>query len=104
MLEWLRKLTEDLGRLWSELSFATANGAVEAVRYEPRRMLLTGSRHLDSLPGGQGALVAGRVTDLRPERSRGEGGPQRPGVGGQARHLRRGGRRAAVGERQRAAG
>ena len=56
MLEWLRKLPEDLGRLWREFSFATANGAVEAVRYEPRRMLLTGGRHLEALPGGRGAL------------------------------------------------
>ncbi|MBM4265573.1 MAG: adenylate/guanylate cyclase domain-containing protein [Deltaproteobacteria bacterium] len=62
MLEWLRRLPEDLGRLWSDLFFATANGAVEAVRYEPRRMLLTGSRHLESIPGGRGAVVAGRVS------------------------------------------
>src|SRR5262245_53694394 len=62
MLTWLRDFQEALIRLWRDLSFATANGAVEAVRYEPRRLLLTGGWRLDALPGGHGPLVVGQVS------------------------------------------
>jgi class 3 adenylate cyclase len=35
---------------------------VEAVRYEPRRLLLTGGWRLEALRGGKGPLVAGKVS------------------------------------------
>ena len=51
MTTWFRDLLRSLSRLWNDLSFATASGAVDAVRYQPRRLVVTGGRRPAALPG-----------------------------------------------------
>ena len=62
MISWLTDLFAQLGQLREDLSFALANRAVDAVRYQPRRMLLTGGRSLEALPGSGAPQAAGRAS------------------------------------------
>ena len=48
--------------MWNDLSFATANRAVDAVRYQPRRLVVTGGRRLSALPGDIGPEAVGRLS------------------------------------------
>ncbi len=50
-----------IARIWNDLSFVTASGAVDAVRYQPRRLIFTGGRRLAALPG-PGPAAVGHVS------------------------------------------
>ncbi|MGH7818633.1 MAG: hypothetical protein ACREQ9_02575, partial [Candidatus Binatia bacterium] len=62
MENWLRRLSRAIGRLLNAVTFATANGAVDAVRYQPRRLIVTGGQHLAALPGDVAPAAVGQVS------------------------------------------